>query len=101
MMLTGMKLHWILLLAAASLQSFASTPAKISVNVAEPGHEIPRMLWGVFFEDINLSADGGIYPELVKNRSFEDADRPESWNFSTPDGTSAATVVTAQDNPDI
>lgn len=28
-------------------------------------------MWGVFFEDINLGADGGIYAELVKNRSFE------------------------------
>jgi hypothetical protein len=28
-------------------------------------------MWGVFFEDINMGADGGIYAELVKNRSFE------------------------------
>ena len=28
-------------------------------------------MWGVFFEDINFAADGGIYAELVKNRSFE------------------------------
>jgi len=28
-------------------------------------------MWGIFFEDINLGADGGIYAELVKNRSFE------------------------------
>ena len=28
-------------------------------------------MWGVFFEDINMGADGGLYAELVKNRSFE------------------------------
>jgi alpha-N-arabinofuranosidase len=28
-------------------------------------------MWGIFFEDINFAADGGIYAELVKNRSFE------------------------------
>ena len=28
-------------------------------------------MWGVFFEDINFGADGGIYAEMVKNRSFE------------------------------
>ncbi|WP_448635048.1 hypothetical protein [Pedobacter panaciterrae] len=28
-------------------------------------------MWGVFFEDINMGADGGIYAEMVKNRSFE------------------------------
>lgn len=68
---------------AASAQS-----AKISVDVAHAGHPISPMLWGIFFEDINLSADGGIYPELVRNRSFEDAERPEFWNFSG-DGTMA------------
>jgi alpha-L-arabinofuranosidase len=57
-------------------------PAKISVDVAHPGHPISPMLWGIFFEDINLSADGGIYPELVRNRSFEDAERPQFWKFS-------------------
>lgn len=33
--------------------------------------EVNPTMWGVFFEDINLGADGGIYAELVKNRSFE------------------------------
>lgn len=32
---------------------------------------IQPTMWGIFFEDINLGADGGIYAELVKNRSFE------------------------------
>lgn len=41
------------------------------VNVAQPGATIQPTMWGVFFEDINLGADGGIYAELVKNRSFE------------------------------
>lgn len=56
-------------------------PAKISVDVGHPGHSISPMLWGIFFEDINLSADGGIYPELVRNRSFEDSDRPGFWKL--------------------
>ena len=59
-----------------------SQPAKISVDVAHPDHPISPMLWGIFFEDINLSADGGIYPELVRNRSFEDAERPQFWKLS-------------------
>lgn len=60
----------------------AGAAPKITVNVAEPAHEIPATLWGIFFEDINFSADGGIYPELVRNRSFEDADTPEHWAVS-------------------
>lgn len=66
----------VLVVAAANAQ-----PAKISVDVGHPGHSISPMLWGIFFEDINLSADGGIYPELVRNRSFEDSDRPGFWKF--------------------
>lgn len=34
-------------------------------------HEISDMLYGIFFEDINFAADGGLYAEMVQNRSFE------------------------------
>jgi len=44
---------------------------EISVQADKPGAEIQPSMWGVFFEDINFAADGGIYAELVKNRSFE------------------------------
>ena len=85
--------------AAAILASAISTnaqPAKISVDAAHPAHAIAPTLWGIFFEDINLSADGGIYPELVRNRSFEDADKPENWKFAAVgDGLSEAAIVTA------
>jgi alpha-L-arabinofuranosidase len=55
--------------------------ATITVDADKPGHAVSPLLWGLFFEDINLSADGGIYPELVRNRSFEDAARPEYWKL--------------------
>src|SRR4051812_5405997 len=55
--------------------------AQISVSVDQPGHRISPTLWGIFFEDINNSADGGIYPELVRNRSFEDSNKLDSWKF--------------------
>ncbi|MEO6549235.1 MAG: alpha-L-arabinofuranosidase C-terminal domain-containing protein [Ferruginibacter sp.] len=41
------------------------------INAARPVAPIQSTMWGIFFEDINLGADGGIYAELVKNRSFE------------------------------
>ncbi|MDP4261331.1 MAG: alpha-L-arabinofuranosidase C-terminal domain-containing protein [Bacteroidota bacterium] len=43
----------------------------ILVNTDHPVAEVQPTMWGVFFEDINLGADGGIYAEMVKNRSFE------------------------------
>jgi alpha-L-arabinofuranosidase len=55
------------------LPSFGQNPNSntITVQVNKPIASIAPTMWGVFFEDINLGADGGIYAELVKNRSFE------------------------------
>ncbi|MHA4806674.1 alpha-L-arabinofuranosidase C-terminal domain-containing protein [Flavitalea flava] len=51
----------------------------ITVKAGQPGVSIEPTLWGVFFEDINMGADGGIYAELVKNRSFEFAKPLIGW----------------------
>lgn len=73
--------------------SAMASAATINVQTDKPGHKIAPTLWGVFFEDINLSADGGIYPEQVRNRSFEDAEKPEFWNFANVgDGKSEAAI---------
>ncbi|WP_242691533.1 alpha-L-arabinofuranosidase C-terminal domain-containing protein [Desertivirga arenae] len=42
-----------------------------TVKATQVGAAVQPTMWGVFFEDINMGADGGIYAELVKNRSFE------------------------------
>ncbi len=75
--------------ATAFAVTAAAQTARISVDAAHPGHPISPMLWGIFFEDINLSADGGIYPELVRNRSFEDGRRLEFWKVT---GDAKATI---------
>jgi alpha-N-arabinofuranosidase len=49
----------------------AQKAGEISVLANKPVTDVPSTMWGVFFEDINFAADGGIYAELVKNRSFE------------------------------
>jgi alpha-L-arabinofuranosidase/beta-xylosidase len=45
--------------------------ATVSVDLSGPGRKISPDLFGTFFEDINYSADGGLYAELIQNRSFE------------------------------
>jgi alpha-L-arabinofuranosidase len=60
------------LIFAVTLSSFttmAQTVFKVQPNQIKT--EIQPIMWGVFFEDINMGADGGIYAELIKNRSFE------------------------------
>ena len=76
-------------------QSDRVNMAKITVDVDKPGHSISPFLFGVFFEDINLSADGGIYSELVRNRSFEDADTLQNWKFLSADGMSSVSIIAA------
>jgi alpha-L-arabinofuranosidase len=56
-------------LSAATVATGQSTT--LEVNYDKPGVEIQPTMWGIFFEDINFAADGGLYAELVKNRSFE------------------------------
>jgi alpha-L-arabinofuranosidase len=78
-----------LLAAVLSLGQAGRAQSRISVQLDKPGHPVSPTLWGLFFEDINHSTDGGIYPELVRNRSFEDADQPESWRISNSTGETA------------
>jgi alpha-N-arabinofuranosidase len=63
------KLLLPLLLAATFIQ--AQPPVTYTVNTATVKYPIQPSMWGIFFEDINRGADGGMYAELVKNRSFD------------------------------
>jgi alpha-L-arabinofuranosidase len=71
------------LLAVGSLDAQTNT---ITVQVDRPGAAISPTLFGLFFEDINFAADGGIYPEQVKNRSFEFPDPMMGWKRVAPQG---------------
>ncbi len=58
-----------LLVLILSLNSFSQR--KLTVVADKSIASVAPTMWGVFFEDINFGADGGLYAELVKNRSFE------------------------------
>jgi alpha-N-arabinofuranosidase len=64
---------------ALPLQFVRAQTNTITVQVSQPGPAIPSTLFGLFFEDINFGADGGLYPERVKNRSFEFPDPLMGW----------------------
>ncbi len=57
----------------------AAQPATITVQTGQPGAPLNRSMWGIFFEDINFGADGGLYAEMVKNRGFEFPDAMMGW----------------------
>ena len=46
-------------------------PIELTVQAGQPGKAISPYLMGIFFEDLNYAADGGLYAELIQNRSFE------------------------------
>ena len=64
------------------LTAQAQAPAIISVDAAHPGAPIASTMFGIFFEDINFGADGGLYPELIKNRSFEFSEPLTGWKVT-------------------
>src|ERR1700704_4652968 len=69
-----MKLRQLLITGLALFAGGISSQGQgntILVNADHPAAEVQPTMWGVFFEDINMGADGGIYAEMVKNRSFE------------------------------
>ena len=70
------------LLLPSFVKAQNNTPIIVQVN--KPVAEVQPTMWGVFFEDINLGADGGIYAELVKNRSFEFFKPMMGWTVKQP-----------------
>jgi len=63
------------------LVCFCFTSIPVNAQTANGGKKISSDLFGLFFEDINYSADGGLYAELVQNRSFEyTPTEQKSWN---------------------
>ena len=65
-------------LLAASLSATAQTHV-LDINTKKLGAPIQPTMYGIFFEDINYAADGGLYAEMVKNRSFEFPQHLMGW----------------------
>ena len=65
-----MKRIFPLLLCLLAGSAFAQV--NIDIDLAQKGRPVSPTLYGIFFEDINHAADGGLYAELIRNRSFEE-----------------------------
>lgn len=62
----------------ASLTNAANAQVVIDIDAAQRGPAVSPTHYGIFYEDINHAADGGLYAELIRNRSFED-DTMQMW----------------------
>ncbi len=67
------------LAVAAGMNAQTNT---FDINTSKVGAPIPSTMYGIFFEDINYAADGGLYAELIKNRSFEFPNNYAGWIIS-------------------
>jgi len=103
-----MKIKSLLLLFTLLFPSVilsAQTQIQLTVDVSKPIANIQPTMWGIFFEDINFAADGGIYAEMVKNRSFEFDEplmgwiQPNSDRHSLNENSGIATVIMEGQGP--
>jgi alpha-L-arabinofuranosidase len=68
---------------ATAAAADAAAPLALTVDSAHPGHAVSPELYGAFFEEINYAGVGGLYAELIRNRTFMDPNTPTAWY--TPD----------------
>jgi alpha-L-arabinofuranosidase len=70
------------LLALAGCGVLSGQSATLTVDASRPGMPISPMLYGIFFEEINHAGDGGLYAEMVQNRTFEER-TTAGWSLRT------------------
>jgi alpha-L-arabinofuranosidase len=59
--------------------------SELTIDLSKPGHAISPILYnGMLFEEINYGVDGGFYAQLIKNGSFEDNNKLDSWYLVNP-----------------
>src|SRR6187397_1344295 len=68
-------------------QLSAQQPVTLTVQVDQPGAKIDPLFYGLMNEEINFSYDGGLYAELIRNRTFRDnAQTPINWSVAKYNG---------------
>ena len=84
-------------IAASSLSFGQTLSGSVKVHLTQPGPAINPGYYGLMTEEINHSYDGGLYAELIRNRSFRDSAK-EAAGWSVSDGTM---TLEAGDWPDV
>jgi len=76
----------------------AQSSATLTIQANQPGAVVSSNLFGIFFEEINYGGDGGIYAELVRNRSFANSASPDFWTLVT-NGVATGTMSVDASSP--
>jgi len=75
-----------------------TSSASLVIQADRPGPRVSPTLYGIFFEEINCAGDGGLYAEMVRNRSFEDSERADHWSL-VADGTATGEMAVDTQQP--
>jgi alpha-L-arabinofuranosidase len=110
--LNALSVAFVLVCGAAG--ALAAVPATIDIDVNKPGVKIPPTFYGLMTEEINHSYDGGLFAELIQNRTFQDplppltgqprppqdvpADPPIHWSL-LQEGAGKASMHTDKTDP--
>ena len=78
--------NYIFLVGILFLITGLNAQSKLTIDLSKTGIPVSPTHYGIFFEDINHAADGGLYAELIKNRSFEDASSLTDWYSTVSSG---------------
>ncbi len=78
--LIPMNIRQIFAFTLLSMVQAASAQVIINIDANQRGPMVSPTHYGIFYEDINHAADGGLYAELIRNRSFEDDSVPANWH---------------------
>lgn len=69
----------------------ALSQSRIEIDLSQKGDPVPKTLYGIFFEEITGSGDGGLYAEMIRNRGFEEGTLPSGTTLRNGFATCVST----------
>ena len=97
-----LPLKFFVVLATALVLTFtaqAQATANVTIEANQPGAVISSNLFGIFFEEINSAGEGGLYAELIRNRSFEDSTNSLPYWSLVTSGTASGKIALDTSRP--
>ena len=77
-------------MTVVAFAAHGQTTATVTIQANRPGAQISSNLFGTFFEEINSAGEGGIYAEMVRNRSFEEPGNTNYWQLIASGGATGS-----------
>ena len=82
----------------SSAESASLPKATLKLDMQAPRAKVSPVLYGLMTEEINFSYDGGLYAEMVRNRTFHDGRNEPAYWYLIQDGTAKASISTDPGN---